>query len=181
MPLEPATPHEEHGWIDELVQCCLSALNRRKEIIIVIERSDPLKSLIHAPYFIYAELKKDIFDILLEKHKPGNDYMMWINQQGKLVAINSFWVTHLDEAWISTEAKTMHTWKQYGLFITSKTDVLILKVNPLTRSFDFVVQGTIKEGMNAEHTASFLKKHLSLVKEKTIVPIKDNAPSEKSL
>ncbi|MBA3752460.1 hypothetical protein H0X06_06790, partial [Candidatus Dependentiae bacterium] len=159
----------------------LSALNRRKEIIIVIERNDVMKSLLHAPYFIYAELKKDIFDILLEKHRAENDYILWINQQGKLVAINSFWITHLDETWISAEAKNMHTWKQYGLFITSKTDVLMLKVNPLTRSFDFIVQGTIKEGMSAEHTAQFLKKNLSPLKEKTTTIQKDQSPSEKSI
>lgn len=179
--IPPTAPQEEHRWIDELMQCCLSALNRRKEIIIVIERNDPLKSLIHAPYYIYAELKKDIFDILLEKHKSSHDYMIWINQKGKLVAINSFWTTHLDETWITNEVKTMHTWKQFGLFITSKTDVLIIKVNPLTRSFDGIAQGTLREGMNAEHTASFLKKHLSLVKEKIVSLAQEQVPVEKNI
>ena len=130
---------ETTHWIDELIKCCLMALNRHREIVLVIERNDHLKSLIHAPYFIYAELKKDIFDILLEKHVSGNDYMIWINQQGKLVAINCSWRTRLDETWISKEAQNMHLWKQSGVFITSKTDALMFKVNPLTRSFDLVV------------------------------------------
>ena len=155
----PGVLGESH-WVDELIKCCLMALNRHREIVLVIERNDQLKSLIHAPYFIYAELKKDVFDILLEKHIADKDYMMWINQQGKLVAINCSWRTHLDETWISKDAQNMHQWMQSALFITSRTDALMLKVNPLTRSFDLVMGGKILEGMNAEQTSSFMKKNL---------------------
>lgn len=171
-------------WIDELMKCCLMALNRHKEIVLVIERNDQLKSLIHAPYFIYAELKKDVFDILLEKHIPGNDYMIWINQQGKLVAINCTWRTHLDEAWISKDAQNMHLWKQHALFITSRTDALMFKVNPLTRSFDLVLTGKLSEALNAEQAASFIKKNFSTkhIAQKATTQTNDKQPlSEKSL
>jgi len=169
----------EAHWVDELIKCCLMALNRHREIILIIERNDPLKTLIHAPYFIYAELKKDVFDILLEKHIADNEYMMWINQQGKLVAINCSWKTHLDEAWISKDVQHMHQWKQNALFITSKTDALMLKVNPFTRSFDIVMSGKLLESMNAEYTSAFMKKNLALIKIKTAHQEKQ-APTEKS-
>lgn len=161
-----ATLPETTHWVDELITCCLTALNRHKEIILVIERNDALKNLIHAPYFIYAELKRDVFDILLDKHTPGNDFMIWINQQGKLVSINSTWRTNLDEAWISKEAENMHIWKQQALYITAKTDALIFKVSPLTRSFDLVTQGKIVEGIHAQQAALFLKKNLIAPREK---------------
>lgn len=152
-------------WVDELIKCCLTALNRHKEIILVIERNDLLKTLIHAPYYIYAELKRDVFDILIEKHMASNDYMIWVNQQGKLVAINATWRTRLDEAWISKEAAHMHSWKQHALFITAKTDALMFKVNPLTRSFDLVIQGKIVEGIHAEQLSTFMKKNLIVNKK----------------
>lgn len=139
----PKVPSAHH-WVDELVKCCLMALNRHREIILIIEKNDQLKNLIHAPYFIYAELKKDVFDILLEKHITGNDYMVWINHQGKLVAINCTWKTHLDSTWVSSEALHMHPWKQHALFITSKTDALMIKVNPLMRSFDIITGARCK-------------------------------------
>jgi hypothetical protein len=158
---------ETSHWVDELIKCCLTALNRHKEIILVIERNDHLKNLIHAPYFIYAELKRDVFDILLEKHAAGDDFMIWINQQGKLVSINSTWRTNLDEAWISKEAEHMHIWKQQALYITAKTDAIVFKVTPLSRSFDLIVQGKIIEGINAEQAATFLRKNLLAPRDKT--------------
>ena len=156
---------DTNHWVDEFIKCCLTALNKHKEIVLVIERSDHLKSLIHAPNFIYAELKKDVFDILLEKHHPTHDYMIWINQQGKLVAINCTWRTQIDETWMRKEVQNMHAWKQTALFITSKTDALMLKVNPLTPSFDLVSQGKVVEEVDAmEQTSNFLKKYLSDLK-----------------
>lgn len=158
----PAVPLDDKGhWINELVTCSLTALNRHKDIIIVLERNDHLKSIIHAPYFIYAELKRDVFDILLEKQMAGNEYMIWINQQGKIVSINSSWKTQLDEEWLTKEVEQMHLWKQQALHISSKTDALVLKINPLSRSFDIVNHGKVVEGMNAEAVTTYLKKQLT--------------------
>ena len=158
----PAIPLDDKGhWINELVMCSLTALNRHKDIIIVLERNDHLKSIIHAPYFIYAELKRDVFEILLEKQMAGNEHMIWINQQGKIVSINSSWKTQLDEDWLAQEAEKMHLWKQQALYITGKTDALVLKINPLSRSFDVINQGKVIGGMNAETVSTYLKKQLS--------------------
>ncbi len=153
-------PQGKTDWVDELVMCCLTALNRHKDIIVVLERNDLLKNLIHAPYFIYAELKKDVFDILLEKQMPGNDQLLWINQQGKIVSINSSWKTQIDEEWVSEDVEHLHLWKQQALHMTSKTDTLVLKVNPLTRSFDVIVHASIIEHLTAEQLTTYLKKQL---------------------
>ncbi len=177
--------HDTNPWVDELIKSCLMALNRHKEIMLVIERADLLKTLIHAPYFIYAELKRDVFDILLEKQIPGNDHMIWINQQGKLVAINASWRTHIDETWVSSEVAHLHPWKQHALFITAKTDALIFKVNPLTRNFDLVIQGKIMQGITAEQLSVLMKKHLFVPKKPTKVTEKvvarEEQPPQKSL
>ena len=61
----PPVPFKDQStWIDELIKCTFTALNKHKDIILILERNDPLKNLIHAPYFIYAELKKDVFEIV---------------------------------------------------------------------------------------------------------------------
>ena len=175
----PAVPLKEQGnWIDELIMCSLTALNKNKDIILVLERNDPLKNLIHSPYFIYAELKRDVFDILLDKQLPGNDYMIWINQQGKIVSINSSWKTQLDEDWISQEAEHMHVWKQQALYISGKTDAVALKINPVSRTFDVVSQGGIVEGMNAETVTTYLKKHLLKGTRKGTVARVQQAPQK---
>ncbi len=177
----PAIPLKDQStWIDELIKCTLTALNKHKDIIVVLERNDPLKNLIHAPYFIYAELKKDVFEILLEKQAAGNDYMIWINQQGKIVSINSCWKTQLDEDWISQDAEHMHVWKQQALYFSSKTDALALKINPVSRSFDVVSQGRIVEGMTADAVTTYLKKQLLQGSRKEKVAIVQPQASQKS-
>lgn len=179
----PAVPlKEQQDWVDELIMCALMALNRHKDIIIVLERNDPLKSLIHAPYFIYAELKKDVFEILLEKQMAGNDYMIWISQQGKIVSINSSWKTQLDIEWISQEVEHMHVWKQQALFVTRKTDAVAVKINPISRTFDVVSKGGIIEGMSAETVTNYLKKHLiAEVRKETAVISAHQHHSQRSL
>jgi DNA integrity scanning protein DisA with diadenylate cyclase activity len=178
----PRVLQEKTHWVDELIKCSLTALNRHKEIIVVIERADLLKNLVHAPYFIFAELRRDVFDIMLEKHIAGNDYMIWINQQGKIVAINSTWRTQLEETWLSNEVLHLHEWKQQALFISAKTDALLIKINPLTRSFDCIIQGRISEGMNADQIAGFLRKNLiSLPAPKEKTTLIKGSSSEKSL
>jgi DNA integrity scanning protein DisA with diadenylate cyclase activity len=177
----PAVPfREQTTWVEELIKCSLTALNKHKDIILVLERNDPLKNLIHAPYFIYAELKKDVFEILLEKQAPGNDYMIWINQQGKIVSINSSWKTQLDEEWISQEVEHLHVWKQQALYISSKTDTIALKINPISRSFDLVSQGRIIEGMTSEALTLYLKKQLLQSTKKESAPVLQPV-SQKSL
>ena len=174
----PAVPlDDKEHWINELITCSLTALNRHKDIIIVLERNDHLKSIIHSPYFIYAELKRDVFEILLEKQMPGNDQMIWINQQGKIVSINSSWKTQLDKDWLSRTTEKMHMWKQQALHITNKTDALVLKINPLSRSFDIINQGKALQGMNADTVSTYLKKQLSYGKqqERRITTIEQKA------
>lgn len=178
----PAVPLKDQGtWVDELIKCTLTALNKHKDVIIVLERNDPLKNLIHAPYFIYAELKKDVFEILLDKHAAGNDHMIWINQQGKIVSINSSWKTQIDEDWISQEIEHMHLWKQQALYISSKTDVFALKINPVSRSFDVVTQGGIVEGMTAEAVTTYLKKHLLQGARREKVALMQEQASQKTI
>jgi hypothetical protein len=169
-------PEETDTWIDEIVKSCLIALNKQREMILIIERADLLRNLINTPYFIYAELKKDIFEILLDKHSAAHDHMIWINQQGKLVAINATWRSIIDEAWITKEIEHLSPWKQQALYITSKTDAFICKINPVSRNFDLVVQGKLVEGITAEQFAIFLQKNLSSKRKVSL----ENNPIHKS-
>lgn len=158
-------PEETHYWIDDLMRGCLAALNNNKEIVITIEQNDNLKNLISASCLFYADLKKDIFDMLIEKHMPGNNLMIWVNQDGKLVAINACWKINLDDQWITREAQNIHKWKQDSIFVTSKTDAIVLKINPLTRTFDIVMQGRIAEEISSDQLFTILQRNLSTLKQ----------------
>jgi hypothetical protein len=157
---------EEHvSWFEELTRACLGALNNNKEFICVIERNDQLQGLIEAPCVCYADLKKDIFDIFLEKHKCTPPSMVWINQSGKLVGINATWQLRFGEEWITPQATTIAQWKQDGIVITAKTDALIFKVTPLTRTFDLIIQGKLVEDLTADQAFTILQHHVAPLKQ----------------
>jgi DNA integrity scanning protein DisA with diadenylate cyclase activity len=167
----PKGLQELSSWTDELMRGCLTALNNNKELVIVIERNDSLKNVLYTPCLFYADLKKDIFDILVEKHICSHDYMLWVTHEGKLAAINASWRINLDEEWITQEAQALHKWKQDGIFISSKTDALIFKVKPLTRSFDLIMQGKIAEDISSEQLLAILQRNT--VKPK---PVQETTP-----
>lgn len=148
------------NWFDEFTRACLSALNTNKEIICVIERNDSLKNLITTQFVFHADFKKDIFDIVLEKQVHSSQYFMWLNQEGKIVAINARWNLQLDEQWVTPEAQSIHKWKQDGIFISSKTDALIFKITPLTRTFDVIFGGKLREEISANQAFTILQRQL---------------------
>lgn len=159
-----ATPSYNINWLEEFIRSCLSALNNNKEFICVIERSDQLQNTIKAPCIFYADFKKDIFDILIEKHTCKNTHLIWINHEGKIVAINATLDINISQEWMSTQADTLAKWKQDGIFISSKTDAIIIRVNPLTRTFDIIIKGKIVEGINTDQAFAVLQYNLDKTK-----------------
>ncbi len=157
-------------WIDELMRGSLTALNNNKELVIVVERNDSLKNILYAPCLFYADLKKDIFDILIEKHLCTNDYLVWVTQEGKLVAINAAWRINLDEEWITQEAQALHKWKQDAIFVSSKTDAIIFKVNILSRTFNLAMQGKIAEEISSEQLLAILQRNILGTKTRNTEP-----------
>ncbi len=154
-------------WFEEFASSCLHALNNNKELVCILEKHDSIKNLLYAPCIFHADFKKDIFEILLEKHVQSNESMIWINSEGKLVAINTRWHINIDEEWISHEARSLHKWKQDGLFITSKTDAIIFKISPSTRTFDIIMQGKLIETITPQEAFSLFQHSLGAIKEKS--------------
>jgi DNA integrity scanning protein DisA with diadenylate cyclase activity len=170
----------EFHWIDELMKILLNAINSNREIVGVIERSDNLNDIIDAPYTLYADIQKEAFDILSEKQSHTKNGLLWLNQEGKLIAFNARWRLELCEEWISYDVITLPKWKQDAIFITSKTDALIFKINPLSRTFDLIVQGKLIEKNDAQQTLLLLYAYLAPKNNTKIPPTTDYTQSHKS-
>lgn len=152
-------------WPEELIKISLNALNKNKEIIFVIEKHDSLDTIINSPFKFHADLQKDILDILIDKHICSPNYFIWLTHEGKLTAINGTWNFNLDQNWINSDLQLMHKWKQDGIFVTSKTDALIFRINPTTRTFDIVIQGKLLESIAPQDMLIILKRNLNITKE----------------
>lgn len=94
-------------------QYVLRQINRRKDIIGIIECSDNLDPFIKAPFIFNAPLTVGMLDILCES--PQYDYhaMIWISRNGILRSINALWtdlsVSTFAEMYESTSLHTMYT------------------------------------------------------------------------
>jgi hypothetical protein len=142
------------NWIQDLIRGTLFAINSKKDFICIIEKDDNLSNFIKTKCLFYADLKQDIFEILIEKQIENNNYFIWTNDKGKLIAINCNWNLDNDSYMIQDN---MPKWKQDAIFITSYTDVIIFKTNAISRTIDFIMKGKIIENINISDWINILK------------------------
>lgn len=156
--IHPVAQTNEH-WIDELIRASLYAMNKSKNLIWVIERKDSAEAILNASCLFYADLKKDLVDLLLE-HQEQTNTILWINQTGKLVTINAEWKTNVHQAWISPETEQLPQWQQHALLVSSKTDAIIVYSCCTTRLFTIIMQEKNIETISAHQTSLLLKRLL---------------------
>lgn len=158
------------SWLDELMKGCLSALNKNKELIGVIERDTKLDSIIIAPFKMSADLQKEIFEILIEKHEISNNNMIWISHDGKFRAINATFDINIDSQWLTKELAQISKWKQNSIYITKKTDAIVFKINPISRTFDLIMNGNIMESLTPSQAHNILLNYFNSSKELQTIP-----------
>jgi len=155
--ITPATKASD-DWIEELIRSCLYAMNKSKNLVIAIERADSLAAAIKAPCLFYADLKKDLIDLLLE-NQHERETLIWVNKQGKLVATHASWHMKIDQE-LMAEDRTMATWQKHAVLLSAKTDALILYSCADNRSFSMIAQEKIIEGLSAHQATLILRKLL---------------------
>lgn len=148
------------SWLTEFIKCTLISLNNNKETTYVIECSDDLKEFIKIPMLFNADLTTDIFSILLEKHINSPNYIILLDQTGKLIATNAYWNPIDYTKYTLLQTKSLDAWHKLSLVISSKTDAIIFKGDPITRSFDFIAQGKLFEKINIDQLASLISLYL---------------------
>lgn len=172
---EPKLTQEPDHWLNELMKLCLNALNNKKELLLAIERTDSLQDIIITQGMFYADIKKETIEILLERQSCNGQKFVWLHQEGKLLSINAQWKLTNYKDWISDDARTLDQWKQDALFITTKTDALVFKINIVSRSFDIISNGKIYEHNDAHQTAQLLRSYLMQTMRTKSTPSKSAA------
>ena len=157
--ITPSVP-AENDWLNLLMRSFLIALNQNKSIICVIEKHDSLNTVLDAPLTFKAQIQKDLFDILLDSSSFDAEKMIWVTHQGELRAINATWNAQIDKAWINDDISSLEEWKQDAVLLTNKTDALVFKINPQTRTVDLVAQKKILDALPINDAFAAIKKYL---------------------
>lgn len=145
--LSRVVPREEHNWLDILVSCSLYAVNQQREIMWVLERHDALDMFLTSHVALNAPLTHNVIDLIINLEKDKN--MIWINTKGHVVAHDVAFAVHDDKNWQETQVAHCPPWKQDALFITSKTDAIVIKASLDTRLFDVIIYGISIEKISA--------------------------------
>jgi|SRR5690606_7608521 len=131
------TPDKE--WLDIVLSVSLSAINNNQSITFVIENHDALDYFLTAPFFLNANVSKNIFPILLSHSSYDEHKIIWITADGTIRAINTVWKTE-NTTHSPLNAQIVFN-KKDAIFYTCASDALVLHANPTERAFTLICQG----------------------------------------
>jgi hypothetical protein len=149
-------PHTTEYWIDELIRSSLYAMNTSKNLIWVIERNDSLAYALEASSLFYADLKKELIDLLLDAYTT--ETILWVQHTGKLVATNVSWKIPADARWISPEAEHLEPWQKEALIVSAKTDAIIVRSCAVTRLLSVITEEKHIPALSAHQLTLLLKR-----------------------
>ncbi len=179
-----ATTTTQSDWLELLVRSALVALGENKPLTGVIEKKQALDTLITSSHPFDCSVSEGLFHVLLHSAAFNTQQMIWIDNNGKLRAINATWKRSSVDEWLAQEVKEQEKWLQDALFFTSKTDALFFKLHPTPRTFTLVAQGKILQQVSAHAALRTIKKYLGLAileKGDDYAHISKTASTEQSL
>ena len=145
--LTPARKEYSSHWLDAVLSSCLALINTHKKTTIIIENQDALDHIITAPFFINADLEKNMLDILFASTAYDEHKMVWITTAGKIRSFNNVW--HMQDK------------KEDALFFTQQTDAIIIITEPVNRTFTLIMHGKETRNLSAHQVRTMIKKELS--------------------
>jgi hypothetical protein len=137
--------HAQHNdWLETILSASLALINSHTAINVVIEHTDALDHFLTTPFFINADLEKNVLDILLSSASYDEHKIVWITTSGKIRGINATW---LNDAFV------------YAV----QHDALVFSTHPISRTFSIIINGKEHKNLPAHHVKVLIKKHLSLL------------------
>jgi hypothetical protein len=147
-------------WTEILIRSCLVAVSDNKALSCIIEKKNALDDLLTTPYTFKCKLSEGLLDLVINSNGFDASKIIWLQDNGTLLAVNSSWKKSSVDTWLAKEVKEQEPWLQDALFFTSKTDALYFKINPQTRTFTLVAQGKVLEQVSAHAALKTIRKYL---------------------
>lgn len=150
--------NQPNDWLELLIKTCLFAFNHNKEIAIIIEQQNSLKEFIATSSFIQADVNTGFLPMIIESASFNQKKYIWVNAMGTVIAINADVKINVDEIWLSSIAHLTKN-QQEALFMSQKTDAIMLRSHPESRLFEITTRGKQYEHLNSHTTLKILKKY----------------------
>lgn len=147
---EPAQPTAT--WIEEVVRASLLAVNKNKNLIYIIERTQSLHNYIQASYTMHALCSAALINTVVEQSQH-NPIQLWLTKSGTLMACNVQWSIGED---MLTLSNNVPQWLADALVATAKSDAVVLHCSSSTRLFTLVAGGKQITNLAPAHIPTLL-------------------------
>ncbi len=124
------------NWLEVLIRSCLLSSYQKKQLICIVQRSDYLGTLLHAPYELSLPIQQDIVDLVLASNDLDNPSILWTDSSGILCSVNVKWKKTLTEEVFmfnqqNQQSALTHHHETIAM-LTKKTDAFVFLINAST-------------------------------------------------
>lgn len=147
-----SSPIKAHSdWTESLMQTVLYQINRKKDMLCIIEKTDDLSSFIAPLFALETPLSSDFLTILCDSPSYNHTSMLWITHNGIMKGINSTW---------NTQAATTHSQShEITRLYTQTNDALFFHAHALTNQATVIINGSIEKNYSMFQLHQLIHKH----------------------
>ncbi|HSW76575.1 MAG TPA: hypothetical protein VLG50_05995 [Candidatus Saccharimonadales bacterium] len=127
------------NWFEILTRSCLLASYQKKQIICVVQRTDHLETLLHAPYELHLPIQQEITQLLFSSTALDNPTIVWAQDCGIIHSINVTWQKNVTQELLLLNEKNIH--HMASTLLTKKTDAFIFLIDATTHKHALWYQG----------------------------------------
>lgn len=140
---------DQQAWPETVIQTALIAASKNSALTYVLEQTDALVPYATTAIECNAPLTKELIEMITTSTVVTQDHVVVITPTGKLTMLVHGWEKNSLEMWFTKEAAEQPQWIQDALFVTTKTDAVVFRYDPLMRSFTIISKGIITHTISA--------------------------------
>ncbi|MGE0010011.1 MAG: hypothetical protein AB7F19_05735 [Candidatus Babeliales bacterium] len=151
--LTPRKQAHHTNWVELLVRSCLVAMNNKKPVMCVIEQRDSLSQFVWAPFILNSYVQPGLIELLLQNPSYDANSFLWLNHEGKLLALSCSWEQFGQEQFTSI-------WHEDALLFTAKTDAVVMYADPNSHTFSLIAHDKLIEGLSAPQAVRIMSSYV---------------------
>ena len=148
-------------WIEAVIRIGLHAFSNNKPLRIVIERTDHLLPFIQDHIQLDGSLTESFLHLFLQSKAQKNGTFLWITALGKIKGFNGILIPTPQHQDASEKQNSSVAWIHDALFITHKTDALMIEFNPQNRTASAIVKATLFKNLSIHEIHDLLYHYCS--------------------
>src|SRR5579872_4264973 len=151
-------------WLELFLRNILKALHHNTSMLLLIEHTDALAPYLKVSFPLEAQITQGMFNLIIEKQLYDPASMLWVKSDGSIRGLNATWKA----SWNPEKDNDENAWIEDAIAYTSKTDALVLNLDPNNHSCTVAVEGTLYKNLSIDQTAQLIKKRIEYPLSSTI-------------